>query len=331
MRIVDEDSFAADRDWRGSPQEPRNGVIYEALTPRTWGPAHQTRTLAEIAALRFCQPSARAFASVVSPKLPRGARIACDIRAAHMKNVEAWAPSKVVFCERRRRYVPNPRYVALGSRLAVAAMVGPYQRVVEANAHGRLLDCGCGDVPYYGWYRGLADEVVCIDWGQSLHGRGHLDHEVDLNQALPFEEDRFDTVILADVLEHIAEPARLMHELGRVLAPGGKLILMVPFLYRVHEAPHDYHRYTRFSLERMALAAGLKPIEISAYGGYPDVLLDLLNKGIAQVPLLCRIFLLLVEWATRTGLYDRWRRSSADKFPLGYCLVAERAERATSL
>lgn len=241
-----------------------------------------------------------------------------------MKNAEAWVPSKVVFCGFRKRFVPNPLYVALGSRLAVAAMTGPYERVIRDHARGKLLDCGCGDVPYYGWYRDLIEEATCIDWAASGHGRQHVDHEIDLGQTLPFEEKRFDTVILADVLEHIAQPANLIGELARVLTPGGKLVVMVPFLYRIHESPHDYHRYTRFSLEWMAQAAGLRVIEVSAYGGYPDVVLDLLNKGLASIPPLCHAFLAMVSWMTRTKLYGRWRKRSSENFPLGYCLVAER-------
>jgi SAM-dependent methyltransferase len=241
-----------------------------------------------------------------------------------MRNVETWTPSKVIYSARRKRYLANPRYVLLGSRLTVNTMVVSYERVICANARGRLLDCGCGDVPYYGMYRDQVDEVVCVDWSASEHGRQHVDEEVDLNGLLPFTSARFDTVILADVLEHIAEPMRLLREISRVLAPGGKLIAMVPFLYRVHEAPHDYHRYTRFSLDRMAREAELVPVEISAYGGYPDVLLDMLSKGLASVPPLYHAFAFAVSWLTRTRLCARWRASSAERFPLGYCLVAQK-------
>ena len=99
---------------------------------------------------------------------------------------------------------------------------------------------------------------------------------------------------------------------------------MVPFLYQVHEAPHDYYRYTRHALERLVSDAGLRMVELSPYGGYPDVLCDLLNKALASVPPLCHLFLALASWASRRRLYRRWSSGTAERFPLGYCLVAEK-------
>lgn len=249
-------------------------------------------------------------------------------REGAMRHPEQWQPSKLTWHFHRRRQEANPAYVSLGSRYAVDQMAGPYKQVIETHARGRLLDCGCGDVPYYGFYRERVQEAICVDWGASAHGRLHVDQEVDLNQPLPFEAARFDTVLLADVLEHIAEPARLLHEIARVLAPDGRLIVLVPFLYRVHEAPHDYFRYTEYGLAHLCEAAGLEILELEPYGGYPDVLLDLLNKGFAAVPLLCRVFLAGARWFSGTRLHARWRARTNRDFPLGYCVAARKPAAA---
>lgn len=243
-----------------------------------------------------------------------------------MRNAEAWVESKV----RRMpsgRYAANPSYVALGSRFVVDTMVEPYQTLLRDHARGRLLDCGCGDVPYYAWYRDRVDETVCIDWGSTSHGRSHVDQEVDLNGELPFEENSFDTVLLADVLEHIAEPARLLAEISRVLRPTGKLLAMVPFLYQVHEAPHDHFRYTEFALSALCKNAGFGNITVSAYGGYPDVLCDLLNKGLANVPFLCHPFLWWARIVSGTSLFRKLRANTLHRFPLGYCVMAQKPMR----
>jgi SAM-dependent methyltransferase len=244
-----------------------------------------------------------------------------------MKRPAEWHPSKVIWNPRRGRHEANPAYVSLGSLFLVDQLAGPYQRVIETHARGRLLDCGCGDVPYYHFYRERVTSTTCVDWGASAHGRLHVDQEVDLNQPLPFEAASFDTVLLADVLEHIAEPVRLVHEIARVLAPEGKLIVLVPFLYRVHEAPYDYYRYTAYALEHLCRQAGLEIVELEPYGGYPDVLLDLLNKGLAAAPLLCRAFLVGARWVSRARFVQRWRESTKGAFPLGYCVVATKASR----
>lgn len=241
-----------------------------------------------------------------------------------MQNEASWKPSRVVFDARLQRYLPNPKHVALGSRLTMAAMLPAYVEALQANARGRFLDCGSGMAPYYEIYRGLVDEVTCVDWADSLHHNIHLDREVDLNQGLPFESARFDTVLLADVLEHIRNPAQLIAEIARVLAPQGKLILTVPFLYNVHEAPHDYYRFTRYALTDLTERAGLRVIALDPFGGYPDVVFDLMNKLLAKIAPLCHVFLLGARWATRRSLYKAWRARTRERYPLGYCCVAQK-------
>jgi SAM-dependent methyltransferase len=241
-----------------------------------------------------------------------------------MRNADRWQPSKVLQLPRSGRYVPNPSYVTLGSRHIVRLLALEYERVIKAHARGRLLDCGCGDVPYYGMYRDLVSDVLCVDWGSGVHGREHVDQEIDLNQELPLPSGAFDTVLLADVLEHIQAPERLISELSRVLAPGGKLLMMVPFFYQVHEPPHDYFRYTRFALQRLCEQAGLIVDELKPYGGYPDVMLDLLNKGLAKLGPICHAFLATTAFTVQSPLIRRWRESTGERFPLGYCVVARK-------
>ncbi len=238
-----------------------------------------------------------------------------------MKNPKDWQPSKIVFNHKRKAYEANPAYVSLGSLFAVDQMAGPFERLIQTHTRGRLLDCGCGDVPYYAIYRDRVSEAICVDWGASAHGKSHVDQEVNLNEALPFEAERFDTVLLADVLEHIAEPARLMTEIARVLSPAGKVLVMVPFLYWVHEAPHDYYRYTEFAIREFCRQAGLELVQMDPYGGYPDVLMDLANKGLSASAPICRAFLVGARWISKRRFYERWRGRTKHAFPLGYCFV----------
>jgi hypothetical protein len=116
----------------------------------------------------------------------------------------------------------------------------------------------------------------------------------------------------------------LIGEIARVLAPGGACILMVPFLYHLHETPHDYYRYTRFGLDGLARDAGLIVEELAPYGGYPDVVLDLLNKGLAPLAPVCKLFIAATEWITVTGAWRAWRARTAERFPLGYCMLARK-------
>ena len=46
--------------------------------------------------------------------------------------------------------------------------------------------------------------------------------------AVPYPDGYFDAVLLLDVLEHVPDPAAVIQEIGRLLRPGGQLIVSVP-------------------------------------------------------------------------------------------------------
>jgi len=71
--------------------------------------------------------------------------------------------------------------------------------------------------------------------------------------VLPIAIGTVDVVLLFDVFEHIAETERLMGEIHRILKPGGRLMMQVPFLYPLHDEPRDYIRLTRWGLEKLAM------------------------------------------------------------------------------
>jgi SAM-dependent methyltransferase len=216
----------------------------------------------------------------------------------------------------------------VSSRFIVDVVAGEYERILKNHACGRLLDVGCGNVPLYGIYRYLVADATCVDWPNSIHQLKHLDIVANSNQALPFRTASFDTVLLTDVLEHVAEPATTIREVGRILCPGGKLLMGVPFLYGIHERPHDYYRYTEYALRRFCDLSGLAVIELRPYGGLPAVLVDLTSKGIESLPKLPRVGFRLIH-SGLTFMYNSYlirklSERTESGFPLGYLLVAEK-------
>jgi SAM-dependent methyltransferase len=201
-----------------------------------------------------------------------------------------------------------------------------YVDALTRHARGRLLDLGCGFVPLYGAYRDRVDEAVCIDWPGTRHQSPHLDHEVDLNQAIPLPDGTFDTVLATDVLEHIAHPERLFAEMARLLRPGGKLILGVPFFYWLHETPHDYFRFSSHRLRLFCKENDLEVIELEAYGGSPEIVMDLVGKHLTMLSSpLAEFHLWISRLLLRVPLVRRFSRTTARVYPLGYSLVAQRA------
>lgn len=56
---------------------------------------------------------------------------------------------------------------------------------------------------------------------------------IDLSQPLPFPDDAYDVVLITEVIEHLDAHIGLVHELGRILKPGGHLVLSTPNLHRL--------------------------------------------------------------------------------------------------
>ena len=195
------------------------------------------------------------------------------------------------------------------------------------HCRGAVLDLGCGRAPLYGVYRDFAETVTCVDWAGSPHDLRHADVLCDLNEPIPLPTASFDTIIFSDVMEHLYRPQHAMLEIRRLLRPGGKLLMNVPFLYWIHEQPHDFYRYTQFALERMIGDAGLEVLELHELGGAPEVLADLIAKvsmGIRVVgPALATSVQSLGGWWGRTTLGQRISRATAKQWPLGYFLVVQ--------
>jgi len=71
--------------------------------------------------------------------------------------------------------------------------------------------------------------------------RDFIDYQYDIHD-LPFKDSSFDAVVCISILEHIPRPQQAIAELHRVLKPGGKIWVQMPFQFPYHEAPKDYWR-----------------------------------------------------------------------------------------
>ncbi len=159
-------------------------------------------------------------------------------------------------------------------------------RDVAPRAHGVMLDVGCGDrrfeplfTPYVKSYTGVEHEVVFASTDSSK--RTNKPDVLYDGQHLPFDAGAFDTVISTEVLEHTPDPAGLVAEMARVLKPGGTVILTTPFAFRLHEEPYDYFRFTPHGLTSLLERAGLRVVEVRAFGGVFAVVGHTLNSYLA--------------------------------------------------
>jgi SAM-dependent methyltransferase len=150
---------------------------------------------------------------------------------------------------------------------------------VALPAGARVLDAGAGEGQYAHHFARHRYCGVDLAVGDAQWNYSRLDAIADLT-ALPFRTGAFDAAIHIVTIEHLREPGRALAEIARSLKPGGALLVAAPHEWEVHQAPHDYFRYTRYGLAYLLEAAGFEQLEIRPSGGYFRLLARRLLNGL---------------------------------------------------
>ncbi len=208
--------------------------------------------------------------------------------------------------------------------------IARFARAVPPGA--RVLDAGSGQGQYARHFATCRYYGVDLAIGDAVWDYSGLDALADLT-ALPFASGSFAAALHVVTLEHLPEPGCALAELARVLAPGAPLLLAAPHEWEVHQAPHDYFRYTRYGLAYLLEKAGFEVIELRPAGGYFRLLARRLLNGLQfftggirwlgffPAAVLVTPPALILPWL---DFLDRERN-----FTLGYiCVARKRAESA---
>lgn len=150
------------------------------------------------------------------------------------------------------------------NRPSIAAFLSAAATATPAGS--RVLDAGAGDAPYRELFSHC--DYITSDWAGSMHAGARSADIIAPIEALPVDDDAFETVVCTEVLEHVARPAVAAGELFRVLAPGGRIWVTVPFVWELHEEPHDYFRYTSHGLRQVLEDAGFVDVTVRPLTGY---------------------------------------------------------------
>ena len=146
----------------------------------------------------------------------------------------------------------------------------------QFSKNDKILDIGCGSSPRYHKY--IPSTVVCAD--KLGTESAHLLADA---KALPFKPSSFDGVVSVNALYYCEEPRVAISEFSKVLKKGGKLVMVTPFFYPIHDILHDKYRFTEYGL-REILDEGLSVEKIVPIGGMfsiPALLLHSIQKGVA--------------------------------------------------
>jgi len=159
------------------------------------------------------------------------------------------------------RFTPTPETLEPWERVERGPNQGtPWRRenwrwldrlVQDAPPDALFLDVGSGHGDFRDIFSGRS--YIALD----IVPYPEVDIACDLTRVVPFKAGSFSVIVMMNVLEHVYEAESLLSRLAGLLKPGGEIWLAVPFLLKVHQAPHDFARYTPFALRHMAGNAGL--------------------------------------------------------------------------
>ena len=193
------------------------------------------------------------------------------------------------------------------------------------QAHGRLLDIGCGNKPYQSLFASRVSEHIGCDVVQSDEQR--VDIFCPAND-IPLPDSSFDTVLCTQVIEHVADHQGVIKEAFRLLKNGGVLILSAPMYWPLHEEPYDFFRFTKHGLAYLLEGAGFIRLEIVPNGGK----WALTGQAFMHSLVTTRLY---YWWITRKVLVPLVNRVFAwldDKYPnynntMNYVIVAHKPVR----
>jgi SAM-dependent methyltransferase len=147
------------------------------------------------------------------------------------------------------------------------------QQAARLAPEALILDVGAGRGDFAAALQGFRTVAV------EVYPYPEIDVVCDLTRVNPFLPHSFDAILLLNVLEHVYDTHALMQTLADLLKPGGHLIVAIPFMVKLHQAPVDFVRFTHFALQKLAVDHHL---QVELLEGYYDPLF-FLGEGIGNI------------------------------------------------
>lgn len=125
-----------------------------------------------------------------------------------------------------------------------------YRRILAYRTQGPILEVGGGS----GNFKSICDDLVSID----IQKLPWLDVVGDAH-ALPFASASWNNIAMVDTLHHLHRPRSFLQEAQRVLAPGGRLLLVEPAITLVSFLVYRFLHPEPVRMSEDPLAGGAEP------------------------------------------------------------------------
>ena len=146
----------------------------------------------------------------------------------------------------------------------------------------------------------------------------------DLTKKLKIKSNKYNNILIFNVLEHLSKFDLSFSESYRILKKGGFFIGSVPFIYQVHSAPSDYYRYTRDSLYMNLKNNKFKHIKVMPLGFGPfTASYSLIHAYIKFLPFFSQI-ILIASFILDSFIQIFVKTRLSEIFPIGYFFIAKK-------
>ena len=244
----------------------------------------------------------------------------------------AFPPEVVASMRRTRRRPRRTQFDYLHVRRLADDLAAVLARVGADSTD--VLDLYCGTRPY----DDLLPPGAAIT-GFDLPGNPYGVADVVSDEFLPFADAAFDLVMCIEAFHYVADPARGVDEIGRVLRPGGHAVVAVPLVWDYDRTQLE-HRFTGPELE--ALFDGWDEVSVIENGGR-GVAWSTLTGSIANMiewhvpyrlgarrvvkPLFASFYLVVNAIGAAVDRAERRYARSSLVLPMNLLLTAKRPDR----
>ncbi|MBI4825079.1 MAG: class I SAM-dependent methyltransferase [Nitrospirae bacterium] len=195
-----------------------------------------------------------------------------------------------------------------------------------------VLDVGAGSGHYRKFFPN--NRYITIDIGLEQESNEGIDIVADILN-MPIDDSSIDYMMCIEVIEHVKDGNLLLKEMNRVLKKNGRLLITSPLCFGEHLDPHDYYRYTQYSMKELLEKNGFIVLETEKRGGCFTLIAyllgripDQIEKGHALPAPLRKPLMRLLRWPFTYMLAPVFlkldRLDSNKNFTLGYFFEAQK-------